>query len=105
MFNLRVSLISCSNCHFSLCVGGIDFEMGPFDVTFTAGEQNVTVTIPTYSDSLLELNENFTVTITSTSVENVKIGEDDAAIVFIKDNRDCKCIFLYQCGNGIKYNT
>ena len=68
----------------------MDYNSGPYPVTFPAGVTSVTFDVPITDDNILEGNENFTLTIDQSSLPtNVNRGDPDEAIVTIVDD-DCK---------------
>ena len=65
----------------------MDYNSGPYLVTFPAGMTSVTFDIPINDDSILEGNENFMLTIDQPSLpEGVTVGEPNEATVTIVDN-------------------
>jgi len=76
--------------------GGGDYTAGPYNVTFPAGQINVSLDITINNDNILEGNETFTIEIDSPSLPTgVTVGGTSQATVVI-DNDDCKliCAFL-----------
>jgi len=68
----------------------VDYNSGPYPVTFPVGVTSVTFGIPITDDNILEGNENFTLTIDQSSLPtNVNRGDPGEATVTIVDN-DCK---------------
>jgi len=68
----------------------VDYNSGPYPVTFLAGVTSVTFDIPITDDNILESRENFTLTIDQFSLPtSVNRGNPDEATVNIVDN-DCK---------------
>ena len=56
-------------------------------MTFTAGEMNATLMVPTMDDNTTELSEDFVVVINSTDQPGaVEIGPYDMALITIEDN-------------------
>ena len=51
----------------------MDYTSGPYTVIFLAGQTTATFDVPINDDSILESNENFTLTITETSLPTVVI--------------------------------
>ena len=67
--------------------GGIDYDSGPYTVTFTAGQTNVPLNIPINNDNICERNENFNLTINSTSLPtDVTVGDTSSSTVVIVDD-------------------
>jgi len=65
----------------------VDYNSGPYPVTFPAGVTSVTFDIPINDDSILEDNENFMLTIDQPSLpEGVIVDEPDETTVTIVDN-------------------
>ena len=69
----------------------MDYDSGPYTVTFPAGQTTVLFNIPINDDNILEGNENFNLTINTSSLSNgVTRGDLDQATVTIVDNDDRK---------------
>ena len=67
--------------------GGVDYDSGPYTVTFTAGETSVSFDVPITDDAILETNEDFTLTIDSSTLpDRVAVGDPDRCIVNILDS-------------------
>jgi len=69
----------------------MDYDSGPYPVTFLAGVTNVTFDVPIHDDSILEGNENFILTIDLSTLptDGVTVGDLGSATVTIVDD-DCK---------------
>ena len=65
---------------------GSDYETGPYNVSFAAGQMNATLVMSTMDDSTTELSEYFMVMINSTDSSNVEIGSPNTAFITINDN-------------------
>ena len=67
--------------------GGVDYDSGPYSVTFTAGQTSATINIPINDDNILENTENFAVTIVMGELPtDVTRGDPGSATVNIIDN-------------------
>ncbi|XP_065909619.1 uncharacterized protein [Dysidea avara] len=67
--------------------GGVDYDSGPYTVTFPAGVTKATLNIPIKGDHVLDENQNFSLTLNSLSLpNNVTIGNHYQAVVTIKEN-------------------
>jgi len=67
--------------------GGVDYDSGPYSVMFTAGMTSVSFDVPINDDNILETNEDFTITINSSSLPNgVTRDSPGAATVTIMDD-------------------
>ena len=65
----------------------MDYASGPYTVTFPAGQTTATFNIPITNDMILEINEDFMLTINQTSLPTVVIrGTPGEATVTIVDN-------------------
>ena len=69
----------------------MDYDSGPYTVTIPAGQTNATFNVPITDDNILEGNENFTLTINTSSLSNGVTRDDlNQATVTIVDNDDRK---------------
>jgi len=65
----------------------MDYNSGPYYVTFPAGVTSVTFDVPITDDSILESNENFMLTINQPSLPTgVSPGDPSEATVTIVDD-------------------
>ena len=66
--------------------GGVDYDSGPFDITFPAGETLAVFNVSIIDDNIVEDNENFTLSINSSSLPNeVTTASQVFAVVTIVD--------------------
>ena len=69
--------------------GGVDYDSGPFAVTFPVGVTSVSFDIPINNDNILEVDEDFTLTIVRSTLPNgVTRGSIGQATVAIMDDGD-----------------
>ena len=87
-----------SHCSYEWCVtltfkyvGGVDYESGPYNVTFPAGATRVSFNISIYDDDLPEGNENFSLTINADSLPDGIINGSPSTVMMIIRNDDSKC--------------
>ena len=67
--------------------GGVDYDSGPYTVTFTAGQTSVPFDVAIIDNNILEANEDFTLTIIQSSLpDGVTRGNPFRATVTILDN-------------------
>ena len=67
--------------------GGVDYDSGPYSVTFTAGVTRMPFDVSLNSDTILESNEDFTLTIIRNTLPNrVTRGSTGQATVTIVDD-------------------
>ena len=67
--------------------GGVDYDSGPYSVTFTAGDTTASVNVSINDDNILENVEDFMVTImTGPLPVGVTRGNPGSATVNILDN-------------------
>ena len=82
---------------YILTGGGIDYEYGPFDITFPAGETLAVFNVSINDDNIVEGNENFTLSINTSSLPNeVTIGNPVHTVVTIMDD-DSKGSHITAC--------
>ena len=82
-------MVCCYNSN-NVTGGGVDYDSGPYSVTFTAGQTSVSFDVPINDDNILEDDENFILTIISATLPvNVTRGSTGQATVTVVDN-DCK---------------
>lgn len=68
-------------------IGGIDYNSGPYSVTFPAGMTSVLFDIQINDDNIIEGNESFTLNIINSS--GITASNPSQATVIIRDD-DCK---------------
>jgi len=68
--------------------GGVDYDSGPYTVTFPAGVTSVPFNVPIKDDNILENNEDFTLTIMRSSAlpDGVTRGSTSQATITIVDD-------------------
>ena len=67
--------------------GGVDYDSGPFDITFPAGETLAVFNVSIIDDNIMEGNENFTLSVDPSSLPNsVTIGDPGHTTVIIIDD-------------------
>ena len=77
----------------------MDYDSGPYPITINAGQTNATFDVTINDDNILESNENFTLTINSSSLPTgVTHGDPGQATVTIMDN-DRKLLLSYTEGS------
>ena len=70
--------------------GGVDYDSGPYNVTFPARANNAAFNIIINNDTVLEYNETFNLTIMESSLpENIILGEIYFAKVTILNDGEC----------------
>jgi len=73
--------------------GGVDYDSGPYNVTFPTGVTTVPFNVSINNDNIYEGDENFTVTIDSSSLpDGVTRGDPGSTTVTIV-NDDCKSYY------------
>ena len=87
--------------------GGEDYTSGPYNVTFTAGGTIALLTIPINDDKTFEGNENFTLTIDSSSLPSdvTVINPSQITVTVIEDegNKDERLIIYDLCNCTCKH--
>ena len=73
---------------------GIDYNSGPYDVTFPAGSTNASLDIVINDDGILEGDETFSVYIVPFTNENI-VGVPDTAILTILDTTGKEIIIVH----------
>ena len=75
------------------CTAGSDYDAGPYNVTFPAGKTHASFNITITDDTLVEGEENFTLSIDQSSLpDSVSISDHNETTVTILDN-DCKLLY------------
>ena len=69
--------------------GGIDYDSGPYNVTFLPGNTIATFDIPVVYDKIEEDNENFTLSISS-QLPPLILHDDVTQAIVILQNINCK---------------
>ena len=79
---------------YTLLVGIEDYIAGAYSAMFHAGTTNAAINIMINDDNIFENNENFTLTINSSSLpSNVNVGDvSEAAVTIIDDDRKIMAI-------------
>jgi len=72
---------------------GVDYDSGPYIVTFLAGMTSVPFDVPIIDDNFLELNEKFDLTIVSSSLPNgfTVDGPSQATVTIVDDDSELIC--------------
>ena len=83
-----MSLISSVSYNHNVPTGGgVDYDSGPYTVTFTAGQTSASFSVPINNDNILEVDKFFTLTIVfSTLPDGVTHGARGETTVFIVDD-------------------
>ena len=70
--------------------GGVDYDSGPYDVTFSAGETSASLLLPIIDDNILEGVEDFTVTIDDSSLPQSvnRVDPFSANVIVTDDDRE-----------------
>ena len=67
--------------------GGVDYTSGPYIVTFPPGVTITSFDVPINDDNILEIDENFILTINSSSLpDNVINGNSHQVTLTVEDN-------------------
>ena len=77
---------------------GDDYEVGPYTVSFSAGQTSAILMVSTVEDNITELSEYFKVVINSTDQPGaVGIGSPNTAFITVDDNEPgISCILTVQ---------
>ena len=67
--------------------GGVDYDTGPYSVTFPAGNTNVSFDINITIDNLVEDDEEFHITIDPSSTSVIIGSPHQATITFVDTDR------------------
>ena len=82
----------CKDCRYYIIkfcyfIGGVDYDLGPYTVTFTAGIIHTSFNFSLIDDDVFENSENFVLTIHPSSLpNNVTVGDPGQVTVTIVDN-------------------
>ena len=67
--------------------GGVDYDSGPYTVTFSAGQTRAPFNISINDDDIFEMNENFVLTINESSLPSgIAVNTPNETIVTIVDD-------------------
>ena len=81
--NAFMMYISCMHTH----TGDIDYYLGPYHVTFIAGNTTAHMGAPVRDDRLVERTEYFNLTIDSSSLpSSVSLGDPCETMIIIMDD-------------------
>ena len=76
-----------SQFYLLFTTAGYDYDTSLYTVSFTAGQMNATLMVPTMDDNTTELSEDFVVVIISTDQPGAaEIGPYDMEFITIYDN-------------------
>ena len=78
--------------YYCIIGGGIDYDSGPYNVTFLPGNTFATFDIPVIYDKIEEDNENFTLSI-SPQLPPLISHDDVIQAIVILHNIDCKSAY------------
>ena len=70
--------------------GGVDYDSGPYTVTFTAGQTSASFNVPINDDNIFEANETFSLTIDPSSLPNRVTLSSSATLTATISDDDCK---------------
>ena len=73
--------------------GGVDYDSGPYTVTFPAGQTRVSLNIPINDDGIVEDNEKFTLFINKPLPNRVTVRRRDIKASFTIVDNDYKQYF------------
>ena len=76
-------LISISN---NITGGGVDYDSGPYTVTFPAGQTRASFDVSINDDDIFESNEDFTLIILRNSLPNDVIHDGPATVTIMDDD-------------------
>ena len=71
--------------------GGVDYDSGPYTVTFTAGETRAQLNIPLIADDLQETNETFRLIISTMLPTDVTRSRTNGQSTVTIVDDDCEC--------------
>ena len=84
----------------NIVTGNMDYQRGPFSLTFTASVNSIPVIVRLIDDNIFEGNENFTLTIDPSSLpNNVMVTQPSEVVVGISDDNDGRLVITYNFGN------
>ena len=80
-------VISSQNVSSNNLIGGVDYDSGPYTITFPTGETSVLFDVPINNDNTLELDETFDLSIDSSSLPaQVTVGGTGTSTVTITND-------------------
>ena len=83
--------------------GGVDYDSGPFDITFPAGETLAVFNVSINDDDIVEGNENFTLSINTSSLPDTVANPVQITVTIVDD--DCKYSVSMKHKNIILMNS
>ena len=78
-----------SDCYL---IGDVDYESGPYKITFPAGVTTISFNISIHDNDLLEANENFSLAINAESLPDGITTDSPSTAIMIIRNDDSKCV-------------
>lgn len=74
-----------------LLLGNVDYDSGPYAVTFPAGMASTSFNVPIIDDNVVELVEQFDLTIDTSSLPNGFTVDDPSQVMVTITDDDSEC--------------
>ena len=71
-----------------MCTGGIDYDPGPSNITIPAGITNLSFTVPLATDDIVELNEEFELTINEASLPFMVTATESTRVIIVDNDSE-----------------
>ena len=69
-----------------LYTGGIDYDPGPYNITIPGGVTNLLFNVPLAIDDIVELEEEFELTIDGASLPAMVIGAEPTRVIIVDND-------------------
>ena len=86
----KVTLSQNVNSSNNITGGGVDYDSGPYTVTFTAGMTMASFNVPVNDDDIMENDEDFTLTIRSGTLPNrvTRLSTGQSTVTIVDDDSE-----------------
>ena len=71
-----------------MCTGGIDYDPGPYNITIPAEITNLSFTIPLAIDDIVELDEEFELTIDEALLPFMVTATESTSVIIVDNDSE-----------------